>query len=417
MKTTVAVIDFGTSKIVTAIAENGSFSRFDIRGTGTVPYAGYQDGEWIEPIELKERIKDSVTAAEYEAKTGIREIFVSVPADRLRVVLEDSEVEISSPDGKVSEADMDAVHDAAAAHLGKLNGCVIHRSPAWFSVDGGRKSMTPMQGIRRGHSLRALTSFLVADEAFVKEIREIFSAMNIKVLGFVSSALCSALMYIPSDERDRTAAIADVGYLNTEFTVVEGDAIVYHKVLPVGGGLLTADIAENFGLSMDSAEKIKREFSFDYDELAQDMPKYSAYEDGLKYSFEYLDVANAIGKTCEELIVGLQDAVEEAGTALGGKSRIYLTGGGLAPLKGAGAWLAEQLDYDVKPVQGQSTKLSGYTFTGVLSELDQIFDAVEPRTAQEDSLPGRLVSGVKNLLKRDQDNDAGEPADESEAKN
>ena len=35
MRTQVAAIEFGTSKIVTVIAENGGFNRCDIIGSGT----------------------------------------------------------------------------------------------------------------------------------------------------------------------------------------------------------------------------------------------------------------------------------------------------------------------------------------------------------------------------------------------
>ncbi len=403
MKTTAAVIDFGTSKIVTAIADTGTFSRFDIRGTGTVPYAGYQDGEWIEPIELKNRIKDSITAAEYEAHVNIKEIFVSVPADRLHVKLADAEIDVSSEDGKLSEQDMDLVEDACADLLEKTSQVIIHRSPAWFSVDGGKKTMTPLKNmnLKRAGMIRGLTSFITVDAAYVKEMRELFASLNIEVRGFVSSAMSDALMYIDPTERDKTQAFVDVGYLNTEFSVVEGDALVFHKVLPVGGGLITADIAENLGLSMESAEKIKREFSFSYDDLADKLPQYDAFEDGLRYSFDYVTVANAMDQTCVELIDGLSQAIEEAGTALASKAVIYLTGGGIAGMKGASNWLAEQLDYEVKTVRGQSSKLSGYGFTSVLSELDSVFGAIEQKTQTEQSLPGRLVSGMKSFLRKD----------------
>ena len=41
MKTQIAAIEFGTSKIVTMIARNSGMDRLDIVGSGTVPYDGY----------------------------------------------------------------------------------------------------------------------------------------------------------------------------------------------------------------------------------------------------------------------------------------------------------------------------------------------------------------------------------------
>ena len=49
MKTTVATIDFGTSKIVALIAETSGRQRCDIIGAGTVVYDGYLEGRWNAP--------------------------------------------------------------------------------------------------------------------------------------------------------------------------------------------------------------------------------------------------------------------------------------------------------------------------------------------------------------------------------
>lgn len=403
MKTTAAVIDFGTNKIVTVLAESGAFSRCEVRGSGTVPYAGFQRGEWIESIELGGQIKQSIAAAELEARASIKEIFVSVPADFMDVRLSDAEVAIAAEDGKLSEDDMDAVHDAAADSLDLLgqSACIVHRSPAWFSVDGGKKSMTPIQTARKGKTLRALTSFIVANEGFVSQMREIFSAMQITIRGFVAPALGEAILYIPTEDRDKTAALVDVGYLNTEISVVEGDALIYHKVLPVGGGFITADLVENLGIDMASAEKLKREFSFDVDELS-DRQGYSVTVDGSRLDFTVENVAGAMARTMDELLQGIEDAIREAGAALSTNAKIYLAGGGLAPMQGAAQWLSDKLDRTVREVQAGSGRLSGAWFASVLGELDQVFDTLEPRSAQEDSLPGRLVSGMKSLLRKEE---------------
>ena len=52
MKTQVAAIDFGTSKVVTLIAQSGGVNRCDIIGSGTVPYDGFAQGDWNTPEQL-----------------------------------------------------------------------------------------------------------------------------------------------------------------------------------------------------------------------------------------------------------------------------------------------------------------------------------------------------------------------------
>ena len=53
MKSTIAAIDFGTSKIVTLISETSGNQRCDIIGAGIAAYDGYIDGEWNNPVRSK----------------------------------------------------------------------------------------------------------------------------------------------------------------------------------------------------------------------------------------------------------------------------------------------------------------------------------------------------------------------------
>lgn len=402
MKTTAAVIDFGTNKIVTVFAESGAFSRCDVRGSGTVPYNGIQDGNWVDPIELAGQVKQSIAAAELEAKASIKEIFVSVPADFVRFKLADAEVPIAAQDGRITEEDMDAVHDAAAESLAleMQSALVVHRSPAWFSVDGGKKTMSPIKTDKKGSMLRALTSFVLADEGFVRQMHELFDPMQITIRGFVAPALGEAMRYIPTDERDRVAILVDVGYLSTEFSVVEGDAIIYHRVLPVGGGFITADLCDNLNIGMEAAERLKREFSLEMDELAEEKTYAVVMEDS-QLVFPAVDVAGAMARTMDELLAGIDEALHEAGASVGTSSMIYLTGGGIALMKGAAQWLEEQTGRTVKIAQTGSAKLGGPAFTSALGEMNLVFDTLEPPTDQNDTLPGKLVSGMKNLLRKE----------------
>lgn len=400
MKTTAAVVDFGTNKIVTVLAQTGAFSRFEILGSGTIPYSGYQDKAWIEPDVLAAQVRQSIAAAELEAREKITEVFVSVPPEFSTVRFSDVEVPVLSERGRITEELIDEVQDKAAESLSLLSeeGGIIHRSPAWFLVDGGRKTMQPLHALRKAQSLRALTSFIIAEDAFLHTMRALFASLQIHIAGFLSPSLSEAIFYIPTEERDKTACLVDVGYLSTAISIVEGDAITYQKVLPVGGGFLTADLAENLQMDMATAERLKREFSFDPENLQK---VYTVTIEGTRYDFTASVVAGAMARTIDELLDGIEDAIAQAGPALSAGARVYLTGGGLAPMHGVEEWLSDRLARTVSIAQASSTKLGGAWFASVHGQLDQVFDALLPRTAQEDTPSGKLVSGVKNLFRKE----------------
>ena len=274
MKTQIAAIEFGTSKIVTMIAQSGGMDRLDIIGSGTVPYDGYSDGDWNTPGQMIQRVGDSIAAAELEANAKIKEIYVGVPGEYIHVRSCETEVEL--PEGVVDEAAINACQDAAADMLkiGESGGLVMHRTPSWFIVDDGKKTMSPGG---RGTRLRAMTTFVIADPQFIEDVSEMLGQHDITILGFLSPSLGESLLVLSLEERDRGALLIDVGYLNTEISVVEGDAIVYHAILPRGGGHITADLAMGLRIPMRAAEQIKRNYVFNPDEF--DMDSFSEVYD------------------------------------------------------------------------------------------------------------------------------------------
>ena len=79
MKTTVTSLDFGTSKIVTLVAENSGAQRCDIVGAGIVTYNGFLADGWNNPAEIDDCIREAISQAEQQSHHKIREVNIGVP--------------------------------------------------------------------------------------------------------------------------------------------------------------------------------------------------------------------------------------------------------------------------------------------------------------------------------------------------
>jgi cell division protein FtsA len=400
MKNIAAAVDFGTSKIVTLLAESGGFNRCDIIGSGTVPYDGYMDGRWNSPDMLAQALRSAISAAELEGKTHIREVYVGVPCEYMRVLTAEAAVQITAPDGRVADEDINLVQDAAADKLtlAEQVGVVIHRSPAWFSLDGGKKTMSPV-GLRGGQ-LEAKVAFILADPGFIEEAHRLFGELSLTVMGFLSPSMGENLLLIPLEDRDRGAVMIDVGYLNTEFSVVEGDAIVYHAVLPMGGGHIAADLATDLQIPMRAAEQIKREYIFIPDEFDPAGDPEVLDDEGRRLTFPRAFVQKTVEESVGELIRMIDLALKESAGLLSPRSQIFVTGGGLAMMRGGREYLADKLRRPVRVSMAKAAKLNSPVYASALGLVDLVFDSIEQRTAQEDSLPGRLAGGIRGLFNR-----------------
>jgi len=402
MKTVAAAIEFGTSKIVTLLAESGGFTRCEIVGSGTVPYAGYSEACWNDPDGVLPAIEASIHAAEVEAKRSIHEIYVGVPGECILVRTAIGEVDIASPDGRVSAEDITNVMDAAADVLGldALGGNVLHRSPAWFTVDNGKRTMQPMNVHLRGNKLQAMVSFILADPAFIDDVRVWMGELGITINAFLAPSMGMSLLLMSFDERDRTPVVLlDVGYLNTEFSVIEGDAITYHAVIPMGGGHITAGLAEALEIGMDDAEDIKRRFSFSPDEFEMQSDPEVRFEDGSVVTFPREFVDDTVKGVADELIEMIQMVLQHAAGRIAARSQIYLTGGGLVNMHGGKEYLAEKLERGVKIPVVRAARLNNPRFSSALGLMDLVFESVEHQTVIEEDRSEK-AGGLKNKLFR-----------------
>ena len=149
MKTVVSAMDFGTSKLVALVAEANGRERCDIIGAGTALYDGYLDGQWNAPSELNNAINNAIHEAEEQAKVRIRDINIGVPGDFCTVRAVEAKVDLQGADPHVTIKDIDELFERATQALGEVRGQIIHRSPAWFMVDDGEKTLEPMNAYER----------------------------------------------------------------------------------------------------------------------------------------------------------------------------------------------------------------------------------------------------------------------------
>ena len=389
MKKTAAVVDFGTSKIVTLVAESGSYHRCDIIGAGTVPYDGFMDGEWNAPTLVSQAIQDSIAEAEAQSHRRIREVYVGVPGEFSRVYVIETQVQLQGADPRVTPADVERVFIQATEEVQPLRGAIIHRSPAWFMVDEGKKTMEPVD--MKGSTLRAMVSFIVADQFFLNDVSNRMAQLGLTVKGFYSTPMGEALLFLTPEDRDRTAVLVDVGYLSTEVMTVEGDALIFHKVLPVGGAHITLDLVTGLEAPMAQCEQIKRGYVFN----TSGEDKQEAAEGGEAFTHE--QVARVLEPRVDEIAEMIQDCIDHSGVRLGSWSNIYLTGGGSAPMNGGRVYLSNQLGRAVRQPAAKTAKLNSPIYSSALGLVDLVFETLES-SEEENSLLGKASSFFQKLL-------------------
>ena len=395
MKSTIAAIDFGTSKIVTLVAETSGGQRCDIIGAGKCSYDGFLEGEWNNPADLNDAIHRSIEEAQNQAKRKIREINVGVPGEFTRVYAVETSVSIQGADPQVTPRHVEKVFANADKELGPVRGVVVHRSPAWFMIDGGKKTLEPVG--QKGAELKAMVSFVVADTFFLDDVMARLRDMDLTVSGFFSSCTGEAMLYLLEEDRDRTAFLIDIGYLCTDVMAVEGDAVIFQKTLPVGGGHIAADVAEGLSIPLDSAEQIKKEYVYQMPTVSQSYTVPSG--DGVKTeTFTQEQVAAVLEPRVDEIADMLRECIDDSGIKLRDWSVIYLTGGGLSLNRGGKDYLSAKLGKTVRETVKRTIKMSSPIYASAMGLMDLIIDTIEAHNAPTGGMAGGMKEFFRSLL-------------------
>ncbi len=395
MKNTVATIDFGTSKIVTLVAENSGNQRCDIIAAGVSKYDGYLDEGWNNPSDLDEAIRRSLADAEEQAGSKIKEINVGVPGAFTRVYATKVTIALKGTDPRVTSNDVRQAFNRAADNLEDIPGVVIHSSPAWFMVDNSKKTLEPVG--MKGREMTAFISFVVGNRYFVDDVTTRMAELGITVSGFFSTTAGEAMLYLNETERDHTSVLIDMGYLNTEVIGVEGDAVIYHKMINYGGGDIAVALAEGLDISLEAAESIKRQFVYGIDK--QDEKFEIPGADGEKpVAFTRDQVKPIITKAVDVLAAELKDAIDNDFGGLGNWSQIFMTGGGLSFNRGGREYLGGKLGRPVTETPRRTTKLNSHCFSSALGLMDLIIDTIEQQHQPASGAGGKIKDFFRSLL-------------------
>jgi len=192
--------------------------------------------------------------------------------------------------------------------------------------------------------------------------------------------------------------LIDIGYLNTEVMAVEGDALIYHKCIDIGGGNIAADLCMELDISLKMAEeKIKHTYVYGISTPGEtyDIP---AENGEAPKSFSRDQVTGIITARVDEIAEEIQSAINESGIKLGTWSNIYLTGGGLSFNRGGKDYLASKLGRPVRETPKRTVRMNSHVYSSTMGLMDLIIETMEQQRTPSSGFGGAVKDFFKSLL-------------------
>ncbi len=258
-------LDIGTTKVCAVVGEVDTDGQVKIVGIGDSESKGLRKGMVVNIEDTVKSIQQAVTTAGQMAGCDIRSVYVGIAGSHIMGI--NSHGVIAIQGNEVTTHDVDRVLDAARAVAIPSDREVIHTLPQEYIVDNQRGIVDPigMAGVRLEVNVHIVTAAVSSAQNIVRSCNR----AGLDVADIALESLASAKAVLTDEEREIGVALVDIGGGTSDIAIFENNAIKHTAVVPLGGSMLTSDIAFGLRTPNKSAEKIKVKYGCVLRDLVQ----------------------------------------------------------------------------------------------------------------------------------------------------
>jgi cell division protein FtsA len=371
MKNITAAIEFGTSKVMCVIGREKSVGRFEVLGAGEAKYEGIKNGRWLKPSNVEEAVAKALSIAERKAKKRVREVFIGVPGGFSKVICCEGYTEVAG--SRITEKDIENLIDDAEHGMDDIRYTIVSSTPVYFVLEDGHHYVDVVGA--GAHELKGLVSFVFASNEFIQQATKAMDALGVRIRAFIPEVLAESLFLVPTEERDCSAVLLNIGYFDTNVTVVYGDAIVYNKTVHAGGMHIANDLSIVMNMEIEAAEQIKKRFSFGLENNGTKLYDYAKLKNGRLEKFNHSMVSEVIDARLEQMCMMIYEALQSSPLTVARRTRVYLSGGGVAMMKGSRDALQKYLKRQIRVSMIEAPQLATPNYYVALALLDYVFES------------------------------------------
>ncbi len=385
----ISVMDIGTSKLAVLMGNRGINNTLKILASSSQEYAGYYNGEFVEPEKLNEDIANALAKAEINANAKIKKLYVGVPADFCTCITKQF-MQNFSDKLKIEESDILEIYQQANELKDNDKYILISCSPIYFVLDDGRQVINPIG--EKTSRISGEISYIYAEKSFISKINVALRMFGISSVEYLSLTLAEN-MYLLSDSKRLTPSILiDCGFVSTSVSITKGNGLLSLNSFSVGGGQITSDLCECLKISYKEAEELKKQI------ILSVVPQLSdGYELKKQNQVSLIPMteANEIVSARLEMICAL---INKCLTATQKKDLykmpFYLTGGGICFIKGSKDYLSKYFGVNVEILSPPNLQLSKPNYSALLGLLNS---AINQENKQKTN---KFLNFFKRLTKR-----------------
>ncbi len=255
MSELVVALDIGTTKVCTLVAEVQAGGSVKLLGMGTVACSGLRRGAVVDMGRTVEAIEASVAQASATAGVEIHSVLVGVTGEHIASLNARGVAAVLSPEREVRRSDVERVLESARLIVLPPDREIVHVLPRYFTLDGqeGIKNPVGMCGTR----LEVDTHIVTGATALLRNVSACVEKAGLLIEELILEPMASGEAVLLPAERELGIALLDIGGGTTDIALFRQGEICHSAVVPIGGSLVTRDVAAFLRTSLEEAERIK----------------------------------------------------------------------------------------------------------------------------------------------------------------
>jgi cell division protein FtsA len=344
---TLAGVDIGTTKTVVAVGQLDREHHLHLRGAAQVPTQGLRRGGITHMDEVANSI--SVALERCAHVTGVRplSVYCAITGTHLESHNHRGAVAITPAHRDIDAADIAHVLDVAGAIPLDANRLILAVLPRMYLIDGqdGIKHPLGMAGYRLEADAHIVTGALSA----YRNLLKCAERAHVAVDDVVVAALASAEAVLAPGEREQGAACIDLGSGTADVALFADGGVWRTFMLPLGGQLITDDIAYGLRLPAPVAEAVKVQYGTALPERVAptEMIDLGQFLPHCQEVASRRTLADIIWARATEILTMLRDEIRRGGRERAFAGGVVLTGG-TAELAGITELAAQIFDAPVR---------------------------------------------------------------------
>ncbi|WP_313468600.1 cell division protein FtsA, partial [Carnobacterium sp.] len=205
-------------------------------------------------------INKAIKQAEQKANVDIRNVVVGIPSNNIEIEPCHGMIAVAGDNHEITEEDVESVLAAAMVKSVPPEREILAVFPEEFLVDGfdGIRDPRGMIGVR----LEMHATMITGPKTILHNTKRCVEKAGLHIQDIVLQPLAASSIAMTDGERDFGTILIDMGGGQTTVSVMHDNQLKFAYVNQEGGEYVTKDISVVLNTSLESAERIKRDYGY-----------------------------------------------------------------------------------------------------------------------------------------------------------